>query len=313
VDRLELVSRAGLERELAENLSAGRLPDRFLYLDEAGAAGWLALADSSEFDIAAALEGLLRGAAAELAALLPERCDVVSLGAGSGRKERLLLEALCARGGRPCYFPVDISAPLIERALAEAEPLGLEGCGLVAPLEALPRLAPCFRSPLLLCCLGNTFCNFEPHWLLPLLRDALGPDGRLLLDFHLVSSEPEAAQAAVRGRYGSSLNRAFNLGPLLRRGLEAEACELEVALVPVPGLGWRTRKAIRVRRAAQVRCGEAVVRLAEGSTLELGFTYKYTAQGLEGLLAAGGLRAEARFASPGGEFMLLLLRPGEAR
>jgi len=50
------------------------------------------------------------------------------------------------------------------------------------------------------------------------------------------------------------------------------------------------------------------VSLAAGSTLHLGFTYKYTAEGAEGLLRADGLEVCTRTMSEDGAFLLLLLR-----
>jgi uncharacterized SAM-dependent methyltransferase len=309
MEREELVSAEALERELAECLRRSELPDHFLYLGEAGVAGWLELAESAEFDIAARLEDLLRESVAELADELPACCDVVSVGVGSGRKERLILEALRARGGRPRYFPIDISAPLVDMAAAEVAHLAPEGRALVAPLAALPRLAARhFRTPMLLCLLGNNSCNHEPEWLLPMLRRQLGPGDHLLLDFHLAPSDPEAARAQVEARYGGELNRAFNLGPLTRRGLDPAACELSLEVVACQGLGCRTRKGIRIRRRARVRCGQEVVELREGTRLTLGFTYKYAPGVVEGLLARHGFEVRRRAASAEGDFLILLLR-----
>jgi uncharacterized SAM-dependent methyltransferase len=306
--KIELVSREILERELAWNLSRGRLPDHFLYLGEAGVNGWLALADSPEFDIARRLEGLLRESLAELVPLLPKGCDVVSLGVGSGRKERTLLEAMVERGARPRYFPVDISSGMVDLAIAAVEHLGLEGTGLVAPLEAITGLYHHFGSPKLLCCLGNNFCNYDPDWLMGTLRGQLGEGDALLVDFHLVPENDAAAASEVLRRYGCELNRAFNLGPLVGRGLPAEACELSVGVVRRPGLGFQTRKAIRLKERATVQCGEEAVKLNEGATLQLGFTCKFTPAGLRSLPPRHGLEPLASFTTQDGAFALLLLR-----
>lgn len=312
MDKVELVSRENLEQELAVSLAAGELPDHFLYLGEEGAGNWLSLAGSEEYDISARLEELLRRSLEALVPRLPASPDVVSLGAGSGRKERLILSALTERGGRPSYFPLDISSPLIDAALEAVADLELSGCGLVAKVEALPRLAPCFRPPRLLCTLGNNFSNFEPGWLLPLLAAQIGPRDHLLLDLHVVPPDYGAAQAEVAGRYGCSLNQAFNLGPLLARGLNGEDCELSLELIEAPGLGWRTRKTIHLKRSAEVRCGGRSVRLAAGTTLRLGFTFKYTAQGIERLLNLHGFEVAERFATPDAAFLLLLLQRHQA-
>lgn len=308
MDKVELVSRKQLEEELAASLAAGHLPDHFLYLGDSGADNWLALAGSDDYDVSARLEELLRASLPHLAARLPASPDVVSLGAGSGRKERLLLEALMRRGGRPNYFPLDISTRLVDLALEAVEDLDPEGCGLVAKLDALPRLATCFRPPVLLCCLGNNFSNFEPDWLLPLLSAQLGPKDYLLVDFHLVPADGERAHSECERRYGCAANRNFNLGPLTERGLKEADCELALELVEWPGLGWRTRKSVTLKREATLRCAGRTVRLRAGTTLQLGFTCKYTREAAESVLANHGLTVEERFASACGGFLLLLAK-----
>ncbi|MFH0809350.1 MAG: L-histidine N(alpha)-methyltransferase [Pseudomonadota bacterium] len=307
--KIEIVSRDRLEHQLAEHLRRAELPDHFMYLGASGAARWLRLAESPRFDIAARLEDLLGRHVEDFASGLHACCDVVSLGAGSGRKERLILDALVERGGRPRYFPIDVSAELVDMALAAAADVAWGGCGLVAPVEVLSGFAgKYFGTPMLLCMLGNSFCNHEPDWLLPLLRAQLGPEDHLLLDFHLVPEDHEAAEAEVMPRYNCQMNRDFNLGPLVERGLSPEACDFFMEVVPSAGLGWRTRKAILIKEKARVRCGSEVVVLEAGTELRLGFTYKYVASAVEELVARHGLEVRSRAASEDAAFALLLLR-----
>ncbi len=77
-----------------------RLPSRFIY-DERGSHLFEAILEEPEYYVPRVEIGLLRACGAEIAALAGPRAYVVDYGSGSGRKARLLLDAL-ARAGRLC-------------------------------------------------------------------------------------------------------------------------------------------------------------------------------------------------------------------
>ena len=137
---IELFTPERIEADLAGALRARRLPDHFLYAGEVGAASWIDLDGSSAFGVASTLTELLRASVADLTAPLPADVNVAGIGIGSGEKERLVLEALIARGGHPAYVPVDVSDGLVRRAVGAVADLDLASCtGVTARLEEKAR------------------------------------------------------------------------------------------------------------------------------------------------------------------------------
>ena len=100
-----------------------RLPSRFIY-DERGSHLFEAILEVPEYYIPRVEIALLRARGAEIAALAGPRAYVVDYGSGSGRKARLLLEALQEPA---VYAPIDISR---EHLLSAAEALAADYPGL---------------------------------------------------------------------------------------------------------------------------------------------------------------------------------------
>jgi len=321
---VSLLSEKSLERQLHEQLCQGQLPDCFLYVGQ-GAGNWLALDRSPRFGIASGLTELLRRNVGEVARLLARwpqagdsracdeighKLDVLSVGVGEGIKERILLDALLPLV-RVRYLAVDISRPLVEKALAVVAHLDIDSVGVVSMLEELPRLR-CYRQrPTVLCLLGNNFCNYEPTSLLDMLRRELAPHDRLLLDCHLCPEGPPADgwRRRVEASYRNQTNVAFNLGPLVQRGVRPEDCQfqLDLELVPGPhGDVFRTFKQIDILRDSVVRLGGQLLPLRHGQRIQMGFTYKYRPSQVVGLLADHGLGILGQWSSEDGENLLLL-------
>ncbi len=305
---IELISGDDLELRLARYLQQGRMPDAFLYIGDSGAQSWLTLDSSDAFPIAARLQDLLERSIPELIGLLPKSPDLVSLGVGSGEKERLLLEAML-QAGSPRYIAVDISASLVRTAVDTAASIPVDTTAIVAFAEDLPLIRRHWSTPVVLCLLGNNYSNFDPYALLALVREQLEPGDMLLFDCHLL---PEQGEQAVEAVYGSRQNALFNMNPLVQRGMSPDDCEfhLEVITVDSPaGPVRRTHKWLQVTRDAAVTCGPVEVGLAAGSTIELGFTFKHTLPQVEVQLARQGFGMIKSFADPTGENILVLARP----
>jgi SAM-dependent methyltransferase len=238
---------------------------------------------------------------------------VVSLGAGGGRKERILLEAMLADGGAR-YVAVDVSRALVEAALEASADLGVEAAGLCARIEDLARIRKHAWAPVLLCLLGNTFSNFEPDMLLETVAADLAPSDLFLFDCHLGpvgEGGEEGWRQGVERAYGSAENARFNLGPLTARGVPQDACRfsLSVAQVPTPlGPAWRTAKEVHVLRDAYVAFDAGPVRLSAGDVLRMGFTYKHTRPQVLGWVRAGGFEVVEAFADEAETNLLVLVR-----
>ncbi len=311
---MELVSDEILEDKLRQHLDRRQLPDAFLYIGVRGATNWLTLEASTQFPIAATLTTLLKEHAEPLARQTAHCRSVISIGAGDGQKELILLTEL-QRYSRPVCHIIDVSRPMVEAALGTLSKLDIETQGVAAFCEDLDQLALHWDRPTLLCLLGNNFSNYDPAFLLSLIGRNLGPADAFLLDAGLLPEDGHDVHAWVReveAIYNAPENIRFNTAPLVTRGLDPGSCRFELKLIRVPqpwGEIWRTQKRIHVLRPAVVRCGEATVAFAAGDVIEMGFTYKYRLTQLQDCLQRHGFGLrDTRLDPAGGNVILLAAR-----
>lgn len=313
MNKIELITRDDLEVRLRECLEQRQMPDYFLYLGDSGVRNWLTLSSSEQFPVASRLTDLLRQSIPSIARHLSGRFDLVSIGVGSGEKERILLEALIQRGA-PAYYPVDISSQMVDEALNTVADINVDKTGLVALLEDLALLRPFWKPPVLLCLLGNNFCNYEPDYLLESVHGQIESNDLFLFDCHLfpaLREGEEAGREQIERAYRSQLNVRFNIDPLVQRGLDPDNCIFHLELLPMDtslGTVYRTSKWLQILRDATVSCGSSEVSLVAGDIIRLGFTYKYTCQQVQGYLQQHGFQEVELFLSPGEDNLLALVQ-----
>jgi uncharacterized SAM-dependent methyltransferase len=313
MNKQELITDEALEQRLKRHLDRRELPDAFLYTGPHGTRGWLALESSDGFPVASALTGLMQEHAPAIARRIDHCRGVVSIGAGDAKKEHFLLERLAGRTCPVCHI-VDVSGPMIDEAMAHLAGLGFEVRGTVAFCEDLDALAPQWDRPVLLCLLGNNFCNYDPSTLLPLVHRNLAPTDRLLLDCSTLpgrSGDIRRWIEEVESIYNSPQNIRFNTAPLVSRGVAPEGCRFELKLITVnspAGPLYRTRKRIHITRPAVVRCGVEAVSLPSGETIEMGFTYKYRLAQLHQCLADNGFDIVESWSDPADVGAIVLAR-----
>jgi uncharacterized SAM-dependent methyltransferase len=316
VRKVNLLTEEALCSLLRGNLSKGMMPDYFLYADEAGARRWLELAGSETFPIASRLTDLLESSALAIAAYFTGTVGLVSMGTGSGEKESLLLRSLMDNCEMK-YVAVDVSMNLLEAAMEEVADLDIPKTAVAARFEDIGRIEDLWENSVLLCMLGNSFCNLDPVSALGLIRGNLGPGDAFLFDCAVLPEGASNGQALaafgdqVEKAYGSELNMRFNLGPLVDRGLDVDACRFHLGFGPVKtpkGEVLRTSKRLEILEDSVISIGGEEVILASGDSIEMGFTYKYTPSHIRALLAHFHFDELAIFFSPDGEYMLSLVR-----
>jgi L-histidine Nalpha-methyltransferase len=265
---------AGLrEPSLAAEIREGllhdppRLPAACFY-DETGSALFEAITTLPAYGLTRADMRLLTSHAHLVSAHLPGRLDVVELGGGSGRKARILLEAV-GWSGFLRYRAIDVSVAALDEcrerlaALAGVEVLPLEA----TYLEGLQIATRSRRagSTLLVLFLGSNLGNLDrpdASRFLNEVRACLRPGDGLLVSVDLQKDEgrllaayddPAGVSAAFNRNALERLNRElgadFDVAAYEHRALyDARARRVEMHLVPltdelvrVEGLGLNVR------------------------------------------------------------------------
>jgi uncharacterized SAM-dependent methyltransferase len=233
--------------------------------------------------------------------------EVISLGAGQGTKDLLLLEQLRQQGRTPRYRPVDASQGLLELACQTAREQQFDCRGLKADLSNSAHLTALQANqddpPRLIMILGNTMGAFDPLTLPGQLAAMLR-----LQDFLLLDGELFSPTETLTG-YDNPINRQFAFGPLRSVGLsEPRDGALHFATDRddrQPGL-YRIRKHFQVARDLTIMLAGETVRLVAGAHIEMNWSYKYDRETLVSLLTTSGMQPVAQYDSVDKRFLTLL-------
>jgi uncharacterized SAM-dependent methyltransferase len=314
-----------MEERLFESLKNHELPDYLLYTGMGGAKNWLKLDGSETFPVARRLKDMLEENIASIVRFIPAGMSLVSVGVGSGEKERVLLEEMITKnlsekpvsGKVPIrYYPVDISSQLVDIALEKVRDLPVEKKGIVGFIEDMPLLKKHWRLPILFCILGNTFCNYEPEFILQLVYKNLEQGDLFFFDASLLpdqdsGEDAHSARRSVLGTYASRENALFNMYPLLQYGMAPEDFDFELLLAHVDsriGALYRTRKSLNILKDTEIRIGSETVSFREGDVVRMGFTYKYTYDQITALLNISGFEILRAFLSKDRENAIFLAK-----
>lgn len=108
-----LLTEAEIADEFSDSLEARDLPEKFFYWLPLSVKAWKELAGQDVYRELDRTWELVNAKAAELTAHFGPIVPVVSLGAGSGDKDRALIKAIQRSGKSAKYFPVDASQTLL--------------------------------------------------------------------------------------------------------------------------------------------------------------------------------------------------------
>jgi L-histidine Nalpha-methyltransferase len=195
------------------------LPCKYFY-DDAGSRLFQRITDLPEYYLTRCEFEILRNHGAELAALLAGgRLNLVELGAGDGRKTRVLLKQFLDDGLDFCYIPIDICETAVQGLIGNLKQCWaqLDSEGLVAEyFEGLRRLSTLAEHRNLVLFLGSNIGNFDPvemRVFLHNLREVLNEGDLLIIGFDLKKKIPLIEKA-----YDDSqgITAQFNLNLLHR-------------------------------------------------------------------------------------------------
>lgn len=291
--------------------SPKRLPSKYFY-DRRGSELFEQITRQPEYYLTRIELQLLADSAAEISTAVGPRAHVVEYGSGSGRKTRLLLDAL---DDPVAYTPIEISRSAL---LASVERLDRE----FDDVEVLPVCAD-FTQPVplprpareaehaLVFFPGSTLGNFthaESLRLLRAMRETMGERGGALVGIDLQKS-PAVIEAAYNDAAGITAAFTLNLLARLNRDIGSDfdlhGFEHRAAYLREAG---RIETFLVSRRAQDVTVEGRRFHFDAGEAMQVEYSHKYTDAGFVALAAEAGLRVAQWWNDPQDWFGLRLLR-----
>jgi L-histidine N-alpha-methyltransferase len=303
------IDRSSLIRQFALEVSAGltkpgqkELPSKYLY-DPVGTALFDVICELPEYGLTRSEERLLQLHAREIVDQLPRPVVVAELGSGTGRKTRLLLEAL-SRWQSTWYHPIEISPAalaVLRRELRDINSISIVGFEreyLDGLREVAARRVP--GEHLLVLFLGSNIGNFDGAAGSDFLRDLrqiLQPGDSLLLGSDMLKpvqtlidayDDPIGVTAAFNlnllARINRELRADFNLQQFAHQAIfneETRSVEMH--------LRSRTRQTVSITEAA------ISVQFKRDETIWTESSHKYLQEELVGLAQHSGFRRQAQW------------------
>lgn len=293
-----------------------RLPSKYFY-DAHGSQLFEAITRQPEYYPTRVELALLESRLPDIADAIGPAVHVVEYGSGSGRKTRLLLQALHAP---VAYTPIEISRTTVlesTRRLAGEFP-AIEMLPVCADFtRPVPLPAPAeTASGTLVFFPGSTLGNFvddDAVRLLAAMRSTMGPDGRALIGIDM-DKDPAVVEAAYNDAAGVTAAFTLNLLARLNREIgsdfDLEAFHHRAVYVRrAAGQGGRIETDLVSRRAQDVHVAGQAFHFGEGEAMRVEYSCKYTDAGFEALAARAGLEIVNRWDDAPNAYGLRLLRP----
>jgi L-histidine Nalpha-methyltransferase len=302
-----------LRQDVADGLTAfpKTLPPKWFY-DERGSELFEEITRLEEYYPTRRERAILTERAADVAALTGAR-TLLELGAGSGEKTRLLLDALA--GTLETYVPVDVSGDFLATAADQlaAEYPALSVRPIVADYERhLDQLPTGSRR--LIAFLGGTIGNMEPDERVSFLgglRATMSEDDALLIGADLVKA-PQRLVRAYDDARGVTAEFNRNVLRVINRELAADFDVSRFEHVAVwDAIEERIEMRLRSTRAQTVRVGalDLVVEFAAGEEMRTEISAKFRRERFESSMTAAGLRIDRWWTDRDRDFVLSLVRP----
>ena len=288
-----------------------RLPSKYFY-DKRGSELFEEITRQPEYYLTRVELALLEASAAEIAEAVGPRAHVVEYGSGSGRKTRLLLDAL---DDPVAYTPIEISRSAL---LGSVERLDRE----FDDIEVLPVLAD-FTEPVplpvpereadhaLVFFPGSTLGNFTEGEAIRLLRamhSTMGDRGGALLGIDMQKA-PAMIEAAYNDAAGVTAAFTLNLLVRLNRDIgsdfDPQAFAHQAEYVVDAG---RIETFLVSRKAQAVIVEGRRFEFVDGERMQVEYSQKYTDDSLATLASEAGLKVVRGWNDPSDWFGLRLLQ-----
>jgi L-histidine N-alpha-methyltransferase len=302
-----------LRQDVADGLTAfpKTLPPKWFY-DERGSGLFEEITRLEEYYPTRRERAILAERAKEIASLT-EAQTLLELGAGSGEKTRLLLDAL--GGTLKTYVPVDVSGDFLAQAADKiaADHPGLRVHAVVADYERHLDLLPVGERRLI-AFLGGTIGNMEARdrvEFLGGLRATMNDGDALLIGADLVKPTHRLVRAYDDAR-GVTAEFNRNVLHVINRELSADFAVDRFEHVAVwDGLEERIEMRLRSTRAQTVRVDalDLVVEFSAGEEMRTEISTKFRRERLEADTSAAGLEIDRWWTDRDGDFVLSLVRP----
>lgn len=290
----------------------------WLFYDEAGSRLFERITELPEYYLTRTERSILSAHAADIIARAADgaRLRITELGAGSGTKTCLLLEAAIARQGAVTYEPIDVSATALEEA---AHRIDAEMAGVRVTPRVMDYTNGFGFEPLrenekrLVLYIGSSIGNFEPDeaaGLLRRLRAKLQPGDAILLGVDLAKERGVLLDAYDDA---SGVTAAFNRNMLVRLNRELDADFNPLAFAHFAF--WNPERSrmemhLESRRAQCVYMADLdmTVKFAAGETIHTENSYKYAPEQPEAMLRRAGFHPAARWTDEKNWFAVCLAR-----
>ncbi|MCB9235740.1 MAG: L-histidine N(alpha)-methyltransferase [Bacteroidia bacterium] len=245
----------------------------------------------------------------------PAHLRVLDLGAGDGRKTRILLKEFSTLGCRLEYFPLDISPKSLEVLSREirAELPEIEIFPLAGSYEDALAEFPSSNLPTLAMFLGSNLGNFSPGKdgeFLQMVRKALQPGDFFLLGVDL-KKDPRLIQKAYDDAQGISARFNLNLLTRINRELGGDFDLQNFRHFPVYDPETGVMKSYLLSEKAhlvKIKGLNLEVNFQAWETIHVEYSRKYTAEGVQSVLENAHMRLIRNYSDPQNLFLDALAR-----
>jgi len=305
-----LLSEDQIAQEFMDALEHHDLPEKFFYWFPLSIRAWINLCGDGAYRNYVRSHSVLQNHAAEIVSMLPsEPIELISLGAGQGTKDFLIMEHLQKQGKYLNYRPVDASQGLLEIACQSAKDKNFACRGLKADLNNDYHLkemqAILDEKPRLIMMLGNTLGAFDPLKFASKLDNIMRPQDFLILDGELFN------QTDTLAGYDNPINRQFAFGPLSSVGLSEPndgRLHIQTDIDNRQAGLYRIRKHFHASRDLKIMLAGETVQILSDTNIEMSWSYKYDRDALTGLITSSGMQLAAEYLSTDKRFMTLLVK-----